>query len=186
MAEVPRERFVPDHLVDMAHEDRALPIGSGQTISQPYIVALTAEALALAPTDRVLEIGTGSGYAAAVLSRLAGSVVTVERLPELAAAAARRLAALGYDNVEVVCADGTRGWEPGAPYDAVAVAAAGPRVPRALLDQLADGGRLVMPLEERFGQQLVRLVRRGGSIEREDLGPVRFVPLVGEDGHRPA
>ncbi len=185
MAEVPRERFVPVDLVEHAHDDRALPIGGGQTISQPYIVALTVEALELGPGDRVLEIGTGSGYAAAVLSRVANRVWTVERLPELAREAARRLAELGYDNVEVVCADGTLGWPPAAPYDAIAVAAAGPRVPTALVEQLAEGGRLVMPLEDGFGQELVRLTRRGDGLEREDLGPVRFVPLVGVDGHRP-
>jgi protein-L-isoaspartate(D-aspartate) O-methyltransferase len=184
MAAVPRERFVPDRLSEMAYCDGALPLTHGQTISQPYIVALTIEALTLSPLDRVLEIGTGSGYSAAVISRVADQVYSVERLAELADTAAQRLAELGYDNVQVACRDGTLGWPEQAPFDAIAVTAGGPRVPRALIDQLAPGGRMVIPVggHPTF-QQLVRIrLSEDGTEQRDDLGAVRFVPLVGEQG----
>jgi protein-L-isoaspartate(D-aspartate) O-methyltransferase len=183
MATVPRERFVAPEQAAFAYEDEALAIGEGQTISQPYIVARMAEALALAPTDRVLEIGTGSGYAAAVLAEIAAEVYTVERIAALADRAWRRLAGLGYARVRVRVGDGTLGWPEHAPYDAIVATAGGPDVPEALLDQLAIGGRLVMPVGPLFsGQRLVRVVRELGSYRRQDLEPVAFVPLVGAQG----
>jgi protein-L-isoaspartate(D-aspartate) O-methyltransferase len=183
MLAVPREEFVPPELDDRAYADRPLPIGHGQTISQPYIVALMTQALKLRPTDRVLEIGAGSGYGAAVLARLASEVYTVERLPELAEAARERLARLGFDNVRVRCGDGTLGWAAHAPYDAISVTAAAPAVPRALLAQLVIGGRLVMPIGGRGGQRLVTITRtRADDCTIADLGPVEFVPLIGDEG----
>ncbi|HEX6863238.1 MAG TPA: protein-L-isoaspartate(D-aspartate) O-methyltransferase, partial [Thermoanaerobaculia bacterium] len=180
---VPRERFVPERLAELAYEDTPLPIANEQTISQPYVVALMAEALELSPRDRVLEIGAGSGYAAAVLGRVAGEVWAVERHESLAREAAERLAALGYDNVHVVFGDGTLGWPEHAPYDAIGVAAGGPKVPQALLDQLAPGGRLVIPVgPDPRAQSLMRVRRTEEGIVREDLGAVRFVPLIGEQG----
>lgn len=181
---VPREAFLPAELQEFAYRDAPLPIEQGQTISQPYIVALMTEALALAPGDRVLEIGTGSGYAAAILGRIAREVYTVERHAELARLAERRLEALELKNVRVHCGDGSLGWPEHAPYDAIVVAAGGPGVPRALLDQLAPGGRLVMPVGE--GRELQKLVRITHALEggfaSEDLGDVRFVPLIGAQG----
>ncbi|HET9626700.1 MAG TPA: protein-L-isoaspartate(D-aspartate) O-methyltransferase [Kofleriaceae bacterium] len=183
MRVVPRERFVPPALAAVAYEDRPLSIEAGQTISQPYIVAVMTEALALQPGDRVLEVGTGSGYAAAVLAQLVREVYTVERHAELAALARARLAALGYRNAEVRCGDGTLGWPAHAPFDAIVVAAGGPDVPRALLAQLAIGGRLVMPVGRGGVQALVRVTRVGETAyRREDLGAVQFVPLIGAQG----
>lgn len=184
MREVPREVFVPAELAEFAYRDSPLPIECGQTISQPYIVALMAAALQLSPRDRVLEIGTGSGYAAAVLGRLAKEVHTVERHAVLAEGAAAALAALGVDNVQVHTADGTLGWPAAAPYDAIVVTAAGPEVPAALIAQLAVGGRLVMPVGEREGAQwLLRLTRASEhETRREELMGVRFVPLTGAQG----
>jgi protein-L-isoaspartate(D-aspartate) O-methyltransferase len=184
MRTVPREAFLPPELAEFAYEDAPLPIGSGQTISQPYIVALMTAALELAPADRVLEIGTGSGYAAAILGRVAGEVYTIERHGELADAAAARLRELGFHNVHVVHGDGTLGLVAHAPYDAIVVTAGGPDVPQALLDQLAVGGRLVIPIgEDRSLQTLVRVTRGAdGSFRREHLGDVRFVPLIGAQG----
>jgi protein-L-isoaspartate(D-aspartate) O-methyltransferase len=183
LREVPREDFVPEALAESAYEDGPLPIGEGQTISQPYVVALTLEALALPPRGaRVLEVGAGSGYSAALLSRLARDVYTVERVGALAKVAKERLARLGYHNVHVRHGDGTLGWRENAPYDGIAVAAGGPHVPRALLEQLAIGGRLVMPVgsEEGEGQTLLRVTRKGPSeYEHEPLGDVAFVPLIG-------
>jgi len=181
---VPREAFVPPQLAARAYADEPLPIAAGQTISQPYIVAYMVQALGVGPEDRVLEVGAGSGYAAAILSRIAREVVAVERHAELADSARERLAALGYDNVRVVCADGSLGWQDGAPYDAILVSAGGPEVPAALVGQLALGGRLVMPVgDEDDGQQLVRVTRAGdGAVRREALDSVRFVPLVGKGG----
>ena len=143
---VSREEFVPDKLAEFAYEDTPLPIGEGQTISQPYIVAYTVEALGLRGGERVLEVGTGSGYAAAILSRIAKEVYTIERIATLSDAARERLARLGYANVHILCADGSLGWPEHAPYDAIAVAAGGPKAPPALLSQLALGGRLIMPI----------------------------------------
>ncbi len=184
MREVPREVFVPPDQAEFAYHDSPLPIAEGQTISQPYIVALMAAAAEIEPGERVLEIGTGSGYAAAVLSRVAGEVYTIERHGALAEGATRALESLGYENVHVLHSDGTRGWPEYAPYDAIVVAAGGPDVPRPLLDQLAVGGRLVIPVgpTPRL-QELVRVTRVSESeLARENLGGVRFVPLVGAEG----
>lgn len=182
-ATVPRDRFVPEAMRDRAYDDSPLPIGAGQTISQPYVVAITAQALRLAGHERVLEIGTGSGYAAAILGMLAREVVTVERLEELATRAATVLADLGLANVHVHHGDGTLGWPAGAPYEAIAVAAGAPAPPPALLAQLAIGGRLVIPTGTPENQRLVRITRKSESeYGEEDLGDVRFVPLIGEQG----
>jgi protein-L-isoaspartate(D-aspartate) O-methyltransferase len=181
-ARVPRELFVDERHIDQAYDDAPLSIGRGQTISQPYVVAMTAEALALGGNERVLEIGTGSGYAAAVLAILAREVHTVERIPELADAAGQRLTRLGFANAHVHVGDGSRGWPDAAPYEAIAVAAAAPRAPRSLLEQLAVGGRLVVPTGTAERQRLIRITRRDvAQFERDDLGEVRFVPLVGAE-----
>lgn len=185
--EVPRELFVPADLEAQAYEDRPLAIGQGQTISQPYIVAQTVDSLGLNGAERVLEVGTGSGYAAAILGRVAREVHTVERIALLAEAAAARLARSGVENVHVHIGDGSLGWIDSAPYDAIAVAAAGPVVPQALLDQLAVGGTLVMPIIHPggVGQILVRIRRLSETeLERDELVDVVFVPLIGEQGHR--
>jgi protein-L-isoaspartate(D-aspartate) O-methyltransferase len=182
-ASVPRDAFVPAALIDRAYDDVPLPIGHGQTISQPYVVAITAQALALQGHERVLDVGTGSGYAAAILGALARDVETVERIDELARTAEERLAALGIANVHVHRGDGTLGWPDRAPYDAIAVAAAAPSPPRSLLDQLAIGGRLVMPIGNAHVQRLVRITRRDRIVyDQDDLGDVKFVPLVGAEG----
>jgi protein-L-isoaspartate(D-aspartate) O-methyltransferase len=189
MAEVPREEFVPGHWVEYAYADSPLPIGKEQTISQPYIVALMTEALEPSRGDRVLEIGTGSGYAAAILSRIVDEVYTIERHGSLSDVARDRYQALGYDNIHVLHSDGTLGWPEHAPYNGIVVTAGGPAVPDPLLAQLALGGRLVIPVGSTpTVQELVR-VRRIAKDEyrRENLGAVRFVPLVGErgwDGHK--
>jgi protein-L-isoaspartate(D-aspartate) O-methyltransferase len=187
MGAVPRERFLPEHLREFAYEDTPLPIGEGQTISQPYIVAFMVEALALEGGEKVLEIGTGSGYAAAVLSRIAGDVYTVERIAELAVRASEKLSDLGYRNVHVLHADGTRGWPEHAPYDAIIVAAGGPQIPKTLKAQLKIGGRLVIPVgTDPRGQELVRVTRLSeDDYETEDIADVRFVPLVGAEGWAP-
>ncbi|MEG3191208.1 protein-L-isoaspartate(D-aspartate) O-methyltransferase [Lysobacter sp. D1-1-M9] len=184
MRVVPRERFVPDEVREYAYEDSALPIEGGQTISQPYIVALMIDAARLAPGERVLEIGTGSGYAAAVMGAIAQQVYTIERLPELAALARQRFAELGYDNIEVRTDDGTGGWPEQAPFDAILAAAGGPRVPELLREQLVIGGRLVMPVGDRSGAQRLVKVTRGehGRYQQVDLGGVMFVPLIGTYG----
>jgi protein-L-isoaspartate(D-aspartate) O-methyltransferase len=183
MREVPREEFVPHDLIEYAYEDSPLPIDEQQTISQPYIVALMAQALELGPGDRVLEVGSGSGYAAAILGRIAGEVFTIEWYASLAASAAERCSRLGYANVHVRQGDGTLGWPEEAPFDAIAVAAGGPEIPRSLLAQLAVGGRLVIPVgpTPRL-QSLVRVRRTEQGIETENLGGVAFVPLVGAEG----
>jgi protein-L-isoaspartate(D-aspartate) O-methyltransferase len=183
---VPRERFVDAALGDAAYDDAPLPIAAGQTVSQPYIVALMIEAAEIVPGDRVLEVGAGSGYAAAVMSRIAREVIAVERHAELVTAARERLAGLGYANVRLAEADGSLGLADEAPFDAILVAASGSHVPDALLEQLAIGGVLVMPLGEADSvQKLVKVSRVSGSdYEQEDLGPVRFVPLIGREGWR--
>jgi protein-L-isoaspartate(D-aspartate) O-methyltransferase len=184
MRTVPREAFVPERLTELAYEDTPLPIEEEQTISQPYVVAAMAEALELGPDDRVLEVGAGSGYAAAVLGRIVREVWAIERHQALADLAQRRMEKLGYQNVHVRKGDGTLGWPEHALYDAIAVAAGGPEVPPALIEQLAPGGRLVIPIgrDPRL-QELVRVRKRqDGGTERENLGAVRFVPLVGEQG----
>ncbi|TVQ32456.1 MAG: protein-L-isoaspartate(D-aspartate) O-methyltransferase [Geminicoccaceae bacterium] len=183
MGSVPREAFVPAAVRADAYGDHALPIGHGQTISQPYVVARMLEALDLQGDERVLDVGTGSGYVAALLGELAEDVVSIERVPELAATASTVLQALGSANVRVVVGDGSRGWLEAAPYDAIMVAAAGPEVPASLLAQLAPGGRLVMPVGDDSAQDLLLLHRTDdGALERRCLGLVRFVPLVGSEG----
>ena len=186
MARVPRHRFVPAEHETLAYTDQALPIAAGQTISQPFIVALMAAALRLKGSERVLEVGTGSGYAAAVLSRLVPEVYTIERHRELAETACKVFDELGYLNIWVRVADGTQGWPEYAPFDGITVAAGGPQAPRSLLEQLADRGRLVIPLGNRDEQQLVCITRIGNSFREESLGPVRFVPLIGAEGWRRA
>jgi len=179
MATVPRERFVPERLRRAAYDDGALPIEEGQTISQPFIVAEMAAAAQLTANSRVLEIGAGSGYGAAVLSRIAGEVWTIENHQRLADQASERLADLGYDNVRVLHGDGSRGVQAGAPYDAIVVTAAAPDVPSELVDQLVDGGCLIIPVGPTGGIQHLRRIRKAGDASTdEDLGAVRFVPLV--------
>ena len=184
MRTVPREEFLPAHLRDDAYEDTPLPIGEGQTISQPYIVAFMVEALGLDGGETVLEIGAGSGYAAAILSRIASDVYTVERIGELAQKAASKLEDLRYDNVHVLHADGTRGWLDHAPYDAIIVAAGGPEIPKSLKQQLKIGGRLVIPVGgDPRAQELIRVTRVSeDDYKTEDIADVRFVPLLGEEG----
>jgi protein-L-isoaspartate(D-aspartate) O-methyltransferase len=182
MARVPRELFVPEHLSHLAYADGALPIGFGQTISQPFIVATICSLLGLSGEERVLDVGTGSGYQAAVLAELADEVVTIERVPELAERARASLRQAGYDNVDVRLGDGSLGLPERAPYDGIAVAAAAPTVPPALYDQLAEGGRLVVPRGGRSGQELVLVERTPhGPVERRSV-TCRFVPLLGEEG----
>jgi protein-L-isoaspartate(D-aspartate) O-methyltransferase len=187
MREVHRELFVPTDLAGFAYEDRPLPIGEGQTISQPYIVAFMTESLELARGDRVLEIGTGSGYAAAVLSRIVAEVHTVERLQDLADSARLRLSSLGYANISIHTGDGSLGWPAHAPYDAIVVTAGAPAIPKALLEQLAVGGRLVIPAgADPHFQTLIRVYRmEGNDYRQESLMGVKFVPLVGVDGWPP-
>ncbi len=184
MRAVPREAFLPEHMREFAYEDTPLPIAAGQTISQPYIVALMIEAALLEGGERVLEIGTGSGYAAAVLSKIAAEVYTVERVSELASKAAAVLTDIGYNNVHVLHADGTLGWPEHAPYDAILVAAGGPKIPATLKSQLKIGGRLVIPVgEDPRAQELVRVTRLSQQdYKTEDIADVRFVPLLGEEG----
>jgi len=182
MRRVPRHLFVPEAYRSEAYGDHPLPIGHGQTISQPFIVAYMTALLELQGDEKVLEIGTGSGYQAAVLAHLAREVHTVERLPQLAAQAQARLEALGLGNVHVHVGDGTLGLPEYAPYDAILVTAAAPEVPAPLLAQLAEGGRLVAPVGDRGYQHLERWTRHRGRLERETLDPVAFVPLVGEHG----
>lgn len=182
MAEVPRHRFVPREYQASAYADGPLPIGEGQTISQPYIVAYMTQLLELTPEDRVLEIGTGSGYQAAVLGSLADEVYTVERVPELATKARKTLKELGFENVHVVQRDGSGGLPEHAPYEAIIVTAAAPETPEPLKEQLAEGGRLVVPVGSRGGQVLERWLRRGEEVRRERLAPVAFVPLLGDHG----
>ena len=188
LRKVPREEFLPERLREFAYEDSPLPIAAGQTISQPYIVALMTEALDLKGGEKVLEIGTGSGYAAAVLAEIAADVYTVERISELAEKATSTLKALGYGNVHVVHGDGTLGWSAAAPYDAIIVAAGGPEVPESLKQQLKVGGRLVIPVgTDPRAQELVRVTRiSNDKFESEDIADVRFVPLVGKEGWAPA
>ena len=184
MRKVPRERFIPRGQRLFAHDDGPLPIGDGQTISQPYIVAYMTEALSLDGGEKVLEIGTGSGYAAAILAEIAAEVYTIERLDGLAAMARQVLDELGYVNVHVRHGDGTLGWPEHAPFDAIVVTAGGPDVPHTLKHQLKIGGRLVMPIgKTTWYQQLVRVTRVAeAEFATEDLAPVRFVPLIGQEG----
>jgi protein-L-isoaspartate(D-aspartate) O-methyltransferase len=183
MRRVSREQFVPADLQREAYDDGPLPIGAGQTISQPYIVALMLETAQIRATDRVLEIGAGSGYAAALMSLLAERVIAIERQPELAERARTTLERLGCRNVEIHCADGSAGWPEAAPFDAILVAAGGPRVPEVLRAQLAEGGRLVMPVgASHLEQRLVKVTRSDDTYREEDLCGVSFVPLIGTHG----
>ncbi len=178
---IPRERFVPPESRHLAYEDGPLPIGYNQTISQPFIIALMTEALELTGKEKVLEVGTGSGYQAAILSKLARFVVTTERLPALAETAKQVLDSLGYTNIEVHLAEETLGWQRGAPYEAIMVTAGAPRVPADLLAQLAIGGRLVIPVGSRYVQELYKITRGRKKNVVQNLGGCRFVSLVGKD-----
>jgi protein-L-isoaspartate(D-aspartate) O-methyltransferase len=182
---VPREMFVSEEHAELAYGDHPLPIEAGQTISQPYIVALMIEAAEIEPGDKILEVGAGSGYAAAVMSRIARQVIAIERQAELAKVASERIERLGYDNVRIVEGDGTRGYAEEAPFDAILAAASGSHVPETLVEQLAEGGRIVMPLGDAGWVQKLVKVTKGprGRLIREDLGGVRFVPLIGEEGY---
>jgi protein-L-isoaspartate(D-aspartate) O-methyltransferase len=182
MRKVPRHRFVEEALISQAYGDYPLPIGEKQTISQPYIVALMTEALELKGTERVLEIGTGSGYQTTILAELAEKVYSIERIYPLSVKARRLLDELGYLNVVLKVGDGTLGWKEEAPYDAVMVTAGSPDVPQPLVDQLAVGGRLVIPVGDRYSQSLVRVARATEGIKKSDLGGCRFVNLVGQHG----
>jgi protein-L-isoaspartate(D-aspartate) O-methyltransferase len=181
---VPREAFVGEEHAHLAYGDHPLPIEAGQTISQPYIVALMIQAAQIGRGDVVLEIGAGSGYAAAIISRIAKRVVAIERQHDLVAIASERLSRLGYDNVEIVEGDGSKGCRDHAPFDAILAAASGSHVPEALIAQLAPGGRIVMPVGDPGGaQELIKVTKaEGGILKRQNLGGVRFVPLIGEEG----
>ena len=178
---VPRELFVPPECREHAYQNIPLPIGEGQTISQPYVVAMMTEALALTGEETVLEVGTGSGYQSAILAELARQVLSIELVLTLAEDACRRLRTLGYSNIEVRIGDGSLGWPERAPFQAILVSAGCPRAPQVLLDQLADGGRLVIPVGSLFTQNLYVHKREGSETRATNLGPVRFVPLVGEN-----
>jgi len=181
MAHIPRERFVPPESRHLAYEDIPLPIGLEQTISQPFIIALMTEALELTGSEKVLEIGTGSGYQAAILAELAGLVITVERLPPLAKAAKRVLNSLGNSNIEIHLAEETMGWLREAPYDAIMVTAGAPRVPPDLLTQLAVGGRMVIPVGSRYLQELCKITKHKKKNKVQNLGGCRFVSLIGKN-----
>ncbi len=185
---VPREEFVGLDQAHLAYGDHPLPIGSGQTISQPYIVALMIQAAAIKPGDRVLEVGAGSGYAAAIIGRIAQEVIAIERQHELVELARERLRRLGCGNVEIVEGDGTKGWPGEAPYEAILAAASGSHVPRPLIEQLAPNGRIVMPIgDPGFVQELIKVTKQeDGILKQENLGGVRFVPLIGEEGWKDA
>lgn len=183
MEQLPRHQFVPEAIKSQAYNDNALPISAGQTISQPYIVARMTELLELNGTEKVLEIGAGSGYQTAVLASLARKVFAIERLPDLAAEADERLQTMGIRNAVVKVADGTSGWDTYKPYDAILVAAGGPEIPEPLIEQLKVGGRLVVPVgEDQRRQSLIRVTRTEKRFKTEDLGPCAFVPLIGEHG----
>jgi len=181
MSEVPRHLFVPPSLAEQAYADHPLPIGNDQTISQPYIVALMTQAIEPKPHYKVLEIGTGSGYQAAVLSRIVSEVYTIEIVPELGKRARQVLQELGYDNIQVRIGDGYQGWPEQAPFDAIVVTAAPPRIPQPLIDQLAEGGKMVIPVGETTETQVLKvLTKREGEVVEEKIAPVRFVPMTGE------
>jgi protein-L-isoaspartate(D-aspartate) O-methyltransferase len=182
MRKVPRHEFMPEAIRSQAYGDHALPIGEGQTISQPFMVALMTELLELKGTERVLEIGTGSGYQAALLAELCEKVFTIERVKTLADRARQSLDRLGYRNVAMKVYDGTYGWKEMAPFDAIIVTAAAPEVPQALIDQLNEGGRLVIPVGERFTQILVKVIKTATGTRRETSVPCVFVPLIGNHG----
>ncbi len=180
MSRIPRERFIPPAVRDHAYDDNPLPIGKEQTISQPYIIALMTEALELKGEEKVLEIGTGSGYQTAILAGLAKKVVTVERVPELAETAVKLLKELGYENIEAHLAGEALGWPQDAPYDAIMVTAGAPDIPDELLDQLAIGGRMIIPVGPRYAQELCKVTRRREGVKVRNLGGCRFVSLIGK------
>ncbi|MGQ9687346.1 MAG: protein-L-isoaspartate(D-aspartate) O-methyltransferase [Desulfobaccales bacterium] len=182
MAKVPRHRFVPRHLWDQAYNDYPLPIGEDQTISQPYIVALMTEALELKGPEKVLELGTGSGYQTAILAELAAQVFSIDRLPSLVRSAEKALKEMGYTNITLQVGDGTLGWAGEAPFDAILVTAGSPQVPPPLIDQLALGGRLVIPVGDRYSQTLTRVRRLAEGLKYEYMGGCRFVKLIGRHG----
>jgi len=182
MGRVPRHLFVPPHQQASAYEDRPLPIGDGQTISQPYMVAVMTQLLALRGEERVLEIGTGSGYQTAILAELTRAVFTVERIPTLIQKAQKILQSLGYTNIFFRTGDGTKGWLERAPFDGIMITAGAPRIPETFKLQLADGGRLVIPVGPRYSQMLVKVTRKGGQFLEEDVTGCVFVPLVGDFG----
>ncbi len=182
MFSVPRHEFVPPAYIDAAYEDRPLPIGETETISQPYIVAAMTQAARVEPGDKALEVGAGAGYQAAILAHLGARVYTVERNFHLAETARARLARLGYQGIEVIYGDGSEGYAPAAPYEMILVTAAAPDIPQTLLDQLADGGRMVIPVGDLRHQDLLLIRRRGNEITQQVLDPCQFVPLVGKYG----
>ena len=183
MRRTPRHLFVPEALKSQAYKDNALPIAANQTISQPFIVARMTELLQLNPQSKVLEIGAGSGYQTVILSQLAQEVYAIERVPQLANEAQKRLQSFGIQNVTLRCADGTNGWEANAPYDVILVAAAGPSVPKPLLSQLKIGGKLIVPVgQDQKTQKLIRVTRTADDFQTEDFGACAFVPLIGEHG----
>ena len=182
MRKVERHSFVPENIRDSAYDDCALPIGNGQTISQPYMVAAMTECLRLKGEEKILEVGTGSGYQAAILSLLSKKVFTIERLSPLADRASKILANLGYKNIEVIVGDGTAGFTPESPYDAIIVTAGCPSIPKPLVNQLSDGGRLVLPVGDQFRQILTTVIKGKNTIETEESIPCVFVPLIGKYG----
>lgn len=184
MLKVPRHLFVEEALRDQAYGDFPLPIGKGQTISQPYIVALMTEALELRGKERVLEVGTGSGYQTAILAEIALWVYTIERDPELSGKAKKVLLSLGYKNISFKVGDGSLGWPEAAPFDAIIVTAASPQIPQPLVDQLAEGGRIVIPVGDEFSQVLIKGIKKDGMLKTQTLEPVRFVRLVGAYGFK--
>jgi protein-L-isoaspartate(D-aspartate) O-methyltransferase len=181
MTRIPREIFVPEESRNLAYEDGPLPIGWEQTISQPYIIALMTEALELTGKEKVLEIGTGSGYQTAILAELSSEVISVERVPALAESAQKVLDSLGYNNIEIHLAEETLGWQKGAPYDAILVTAGAPGIPDDLIAQLADGGRMVIPAGSRYIQELYKVTKNKDGTRVEKLGGCRFVALIGKD-----
>lgn len=181
MSRIPREKFVPEEYRHQSYEDRPLPIGWEQTISQPYIIAIMTEALELSGSERVLELGTGSGYQTAILAELAGRVITVERVEPLAESARKALDSLGYTNIEIHLAEETLGWKQGSPYDAIMVTAGAPGIPDDLLSQLAIGGRMVIPVGSRYTQELCKVTKREDRNLVENLGGCRFVALIGKN-----
>lgn len=182
MLKVPREKFVPKEFIEFAYDDSPLSIGEGQTISQPYMVALMTEKLNLQGTEKVLEVGTGSGYQTAILAELARFVISIERIETLAKLAEARLLNLGYKNIKIICGDGTLGYSPEQPYDRILVTAGAPHIPKALLEQLVEGGRLVIPVGDRYSQTLVVVEKVDNEFKTESVCSCIFVPLLGDNG----
>jgi len=181
MKQVPRHLFVSKSMISAAYDDHPLPIGHGQTISQPYMVAIMTDILELKGDEKVLEVGAGSGYQAAILSKLAKKVVTVERVKELAERTKKLLKKYKYENVKVIHGDGTKGYEKNAPYNAIIVTAAAPKIPNKLIEQLAENGRIVAPIGPRWHQELIRIKKTNGKLEKDYFGGCIFVPLIGDD-----